>query len=322
MKKSVLFICTFVYLFVASNAWSQDSSYKIKVGILNGPSCVPCANLMEKDSYEFSKYADPQALLPKLIKSEVDVGFLPVNVAVKVYNSSNHKIICAAVTGKGNLKLVTRNKNIKRLTDLNQSVVQVAGRGATPEYLFRYLLEKNNIVYDQNKSLKLDYSIPTAQIPAMLISEKVEHAVLPEPFATIACMKSKDVYTAIDLQKEYSYFAGKENFPLTVMVVRSDFALEHQNELEAFLNDYAVAAKECVKNPKNTARLCQKYDLGLSEAVVSASIPKSNYVFVRAEKSVEEIEEFMNIFLEFEPSSIGGALPDSDFYYHGENFSQ
>ncbi|MCR4735394.1 MAG: ABC transporter substrate-binding protein [Treponema sp.] len=315
----LLFVMQFFLSFFVS---SQEVSEKLRVGVLNGPSCVPCANLMDEDSYEFTKFADPQALLPKMIKNEIDIGFLPVNVAVKVYNTSNHKLICCAVTGNGNLKLLTTKENIKRISDLTGCSVNVAGQGATPEYVFQYLLKKNKIELGGKNAVKMDFSIPTAQIPAMLISGKIDYAILPEPFATIACMKSKSVFAPVDIQKEYSYFSGKETFPLTVMVVRSDYAYSHRQEVETFLKAYEKAVKETLNNPGKTGELCEKHNLGLSKALVTKAIPKSNYVYVKAEDSVDQIESLLKIFIESNSASVGGFLPDSDFYYHGEIDSQ
>ena len=314
IKKIIsFFICCYVF---ALCAFADELDQKIRIGILNGPSCVPCANLIGDNNYSFSRYADPQALLPKMIKNEVDVGFLPVNVAAKVYNSSNQKIIVCAVTGNGNLKLLSRNKNLKRLSDLNTSTVFVAGRGATPEYMFKYLLNKNNMDYETKNGVNFDFSVPPAQLPAMLISGKIDYAVLPEPFVTIALMKSKDVYEAVDFQKEYKYFSNAEVYPLTVMVVRSDYASEHQQELEALFADYEKALKATLKNPKKTGKLCEQHELGLTAEVVTVAIPKSNYIFVPANKAVGDIERLLNIFLENEPSSIGEKLPDAGFYYN------
>ena len=78
------------------------------------------------------------------------------------------------------------NNYVKQLSDLNGKTVYVAGQGATPEYMFKYLLQKNDIEIDTRKGVTLDYSIPTAQIAAELISGKIKYAVVPEPFATVA----------------------------------------------------------------------------------------------------------------------------------------
>ena len=52
---------------------------KINVAVLNGPSCIPISFLMEENSnstkgkYVFEKFANPQAVLPKMVKNEIDI---------------------------------------------------------------------------------------------------------------------------------------------------------------------------------------------------------------------------------------------------------
>lgn len=310
-----------VFLAAALFNFSLFFAQEIRVGVLNGPSCIPAAYMMENnkningaDVY-FEKFADPQTLLPKLLKKEIDVGFLPVNVAAKVYNSSNKSIICCGITGNGNLSLITKDKKIKSLSDLKGKTVNIAGQGATPEYIFRQLLEENKLEADTDTGVKLDFSIPTAQIPSQLISGKISYAVVPEPFATIAQLKSKDVIAAVDLQKdEYEVFYS-DTFPLTVMVVRKEFAEENEELLDSFLYRYKKSFEYTVKNPKAAGRLCEKYDLGLEAGVVAAAIPKSNYVYIPAKDGKNKIEALLNIFMKNQSESIGKKLPGDDFYY-------
>lgn len=315
MKKTVL------VLFVAVAVCSSLFCEKIRLGILNGPSCVPAAYLLENNktldcSYE--AFADPQSLLPKMVKGEIDIGFMPVNVAAKVYNSGNGVIKCCAITGNGNLSLITTDKNVNSIASLKGKTVSVAGQGATPEYLFRYLLEKNDLPAGNKSGVMLDYSIPPAQIPAQLISGKIKYAIVPEPFSTVAQLKSQDVFVAVDLQQEFEYFAGEgKTYPLTVMVVTKKFAQENQALLNEFLSYYEESYKYTIKNPKAAGELCEKYNLGLAASVVTKSIPKANYEFIPSvkEEARTRIEELLNIFLSFDEKSIGGKLPDQEFYY-------
>ena len=287
---------------------------KVKFGVLNGPTCIPSAYLLDEN---VELFADPQALLPKMLKGEIDVGFLPANVAAKVYSSSNGKILCCAITGNGNLSLITTDASVKQLADLKGKSVAVAGQGATPEYIFRYLLQKNGIKADVKNGVSLDFSIPTPQLAAQLISGKIKYAVVPEPFATVAQLKSDKVIAAVDLQSEYEYFEGKGKiYPLTVMVVTKDFAEKNPEALKAFLGEYEKSFKKTLQNPKEAGELCEKFGLGLAAPIIAKSIPKANYVFIPAEnpKAKEKIEELLNIFLSFDSASIGGKLPDDNFY--------
>lgn len=314
MKKVAGILALFLLI---QNAFSQQAE-KVRVGVLNGPSSIPAAWLMENNkSIEFSKYADPQALLPKLIKKEVDAGFLPVNVAAKVYNSSNGAIICAAVTGNGNLSVIS-TENVKRFTDLKNKTVYVAGQGATPEYMIRYLIEQNGLKI--GRDVTLDYSIPTAHLAANLIAGKIQYAVVPEPFVTIAISKSEKVKNVLDLQSEFMAMnETSENYPLTVLVVRKEFATENKTAVDSLLEDYKKACEWTIKNPKQAGQLVEKQDLGLAAGIVTKAIPKSNYVFIPADKAKKNIEAILQVFLNYSPEAIGGVLPSQDFYYGKEN---
>lgn len=292
-------------------------SQQLRVGLLNGPTCIPAAYLMEKTDYSFQQFADPQALLPKMIKKEIDIGFMPANVAAKVYNAGNKAIICCAVVGLGNLTLITTDESIRHFTNLKNKTVYVAGRGATPEYMFRYLLKENGMTWaGDNADVKLDFSIPTAQLAAQLISEKIEYALVPEPFATIAKSKSDKIRTALDFQKEYLELTGeKEIYPLSVMVVRTDFARENPELMDAFLKEYENAVSWTIMNPAEAGKLSQKNNLGLAAEIVEKSIPFSNYTYVPASSAKKSLEKLYNLFLENDKASIGGSLPDDAFYY-------
>ena len=88
MKRICIFTCLIIF-FSSINIFSQDKS--LRVGVLNGPTCIPAAYMMENDkSISFQKFADPQALLPKLIKKEI------VNITI------NNRITSIKVNYLGN----------------------------------------------------------------------------------------------------------------------------------------------------------------------------------------------------------------------------
>lgn len=308
---------------ISLNLFAEEA--KVRVGLLNGPTCIPAAYLIENKKtvsgaeLTFEKFADPQALLPKMVKKEIDVGFMPLNVAAKVYNSGNKAIISCAVTGLGNICIITTDQKLHSFADLKGKSVYVAGQGATPEYMMRYLLKENGLSYSSDYTIPdvmLDFSIPTAQLASQLIAGKIKYAVVPEPFATIAKMKSPDVRAVLDFQEEYKALTGSQSiYPLSVMVVRKEFAENNPELLEKFLQAYKKALEWTLKNPGQAGQLSEKHSLGLTSAVVTRAIPNSNYTFIPAANSISISEELLEIFLQNDPASIGGKLPEREFYY-------
>ena len=295
---------------------------EVHIGILNGPVSIPVAFMVDAKplingrSVVFDKYATPQALLPKILKGEADIGFMPANIAAKVYNSAAGALVCAGISGNGNLYLITKDRGIKTLADLAGKTVSVAGQGATPEYLFRWILAQNKIPVDSESGVKLDYSVPTPDIAAELLSDKIKYAIVPEPFATVALIKSKDVVRALDLQYEFGAIEGKNaTYPLTVMVVSKSFADREPDTVRAFMSTFGNSVAWTTANPQKAGVLVQKYTLGLMAPVVANAVPYSCLVWKNADDSKKEIERLLSIFLEFAPDSVGGKLPDEGFYF-------
>jgi NitT/TauT family transport system substrate-binding protein len=303
-------------------AVQPSSGEVVHVGILNGPTSIPVAYMCDKapdlggTAVVFDKCASPQALLPRMLKGETDIGFMPANIAAKVYNAASGALLCAGISGNGNLYLITKDRSIGALSDLAGKTVSVAGQGATPEYLLRWLLAKNSIPADREGGVKLDFTVQTPDIAAELIAGKIRYAVVPEPFATVALMKSKEVFRAIDLQQEFQSIEGqKASYPLTVMVVSRTYAESHPDTVRAFQAAFNVSLGWTLEHPQKAGVLVQKNTLGLMAPVVANSIPFCNFVYKDADESRAEIERLLDIFLGFSPESVGGTLPDDGFYF-------
>ncbi len=336
MRMKKIIFALFAFLMVGQFVFAQNSSqnntgsgdgFEIHASVLNGPTAIPSAWIMKQFengktvriegdnpvdvSMTFEKFASPQEFLPKLIKKEIDVGFLPVNVAAKAFSSGNKAIVCCAITGNTNLALITKDKSIKKIDDLSGKTVYVAGQGATPEYMFRWLLSQANM-----QDVTLDYSIPPAMLPAQLIAGKIDYAVVPEPFATIGVLKSRDVFYAIDLQASYARYSESDRMlPFTVVVARRDFAVQHKELLNLYLDYLRQAVEWTCKNPAKAGEYCAGFELGLAANVVEKAIPKSNYVYIDAQKGKDDMENLLKMFMSFDKSSVGSDLPSADFYY-------
>ena len=307
-------------------------SRTINVAALNGPSGIPMAYLFENKpqvpgaDFQFHVVAGADVLLPKLLKGEIDAGILPPNVAAKVFTKNNGALVVAAVMGQGMLNLITKDETIASLADLKGKTVNVGGQGATPEYMFRYLLKANGIAIaadgtapDAN-SVALDFSVPAAEIAAALLSGKIQYAVVPEPFSTVATTKDATVRKAINLQKEYAALnkaAGKdsETYPMTVLVVRKELAEKSPEILQGLLANAKNAVDWTVANPSEAGKLVENHTLGLQAPIATKVIPNGAYVFIPAKEARPQLEELFSIFLDFAPDAIGGVLPSDGFYF-------
>ncbi|MDY2842596.1 MAG: ABC transporter substrate-binding protein [Treponema sp.] len=310
---------------------------QVRAGVLNGPSGIPCAYLIEnKDSFgiknlTFENFTSAQTELPKLLKGEIDIGFLPPNAAAKVFNAGNGAVVCLGITGNGNLFVISKKSGVHALESLRGKTVQCAGQGATPEYMLKYLLSKQNIPVNLNSqaqrdlqssknlsksenAVTLDFSIPNANIAAALISDKIEYALVPEPFATVAETKSPDVKRVLDIQQLFAYQNGG-SYPMTLLVANAKFAKANKSTVEKFIQAYKQAFEWTVKNPSHAGALAEKNNLGLNAKIVEKAIPNAAFTWKSAPDGRTEIESLLSIFLENAPESVGGKLPADEFYF-------
>jgi NitT/TauT family transport system substrate-binding protein len=268
---------------------------------------------------EFSVSAVPDMLLPTLLKGDVDIAVMPINVAAKVYTSSKGAALLTAVIGEGMITLVTKDPSVTKLSDLKGKVVHVAGQGATPDYLFRYLLNSNGILADGRspEAVTLDFSVPTPDLAAALLSGKITYAVVPEPFSTVITGNNPAFRRAIDFQKEYAAALKSPGavYPVTTLVVKRDFAERYPETVRAFLRAMEGAVAWTNAHPREAGILVAKHTLGLQATITEKSIPTAAIVFHRAPAARKSVEQLLRVFLANDPTSIGGALPDSGFYF-------
>ena len=71
--------------------------------------------------------------------------------------------------------------------------------------------------------------------------------------------------------------------------------------------------------PEEAAELIVQYDILPTVEIAEAAIPKSNIRYIYSLNSMEMLNSFYEILYEFDPKSIGGAVPGNEFYYNYSN---
>ena len=98
------------------------------------------------------------------------------------------------------------------------------------------------------------------------------------------------------------------------LAVRRDFAQEHKDALDAFLEDYQSSVEFVNANPKEAAAISGEMDL-IPAAVAEKAIPECNIVYLDGADMKEKLPGFLQILFDANPKSVGGAMPEDDFYY-------
>ena len=255
--------------------------------------------------------AQADLMAARFIAGEAKLGILPPNVAAKI-RSSGRDIQAAAIIGAGMLSLLSSDPDLKSLEDLRGKTVEVAGQGATPDYVFRKILSFHGLAPDRD--VKLGYSLAPPEIAQSLIAGRISIALLPEPFATMAGMGKPELRSIVNVQEEWIKTGGAGNYPMTLLVVDGAFAAANAGVVKEILGAARNSIEWVKAHPAEAGVLTEKHELGLKSAIAAAAIPKSNYVFIPAAEGRASLESLFALFLEYAPVSIGGALPGDGFY--------
>jgi NitT/TauT family transport system substrate-binding protein len=255
--------------------------------------------------------ASADLMVARLVSGEAVMGMLPANVAAKIA-STGKPLKLAAVSGGGMLSLLTTDPDLTSLGGLRGQQVEASGHGATPEYVFRRLLEAEGLNPDTD--LQISFALAYPEIAQSLIAGRTRYALLPEPFATMARQGNPEVRALGDIRSQWTALTGAEDYTMTVFVVDGTIAAARPDLVRAVLQSLRDSVAWVQANPEGAGDLAEKYEMGLRAAVVRAAVPRSNYVYLDALEARPSLEALFQAFLEYAPDSIGGRLPGDDFY--------
>ena len=296
----------------------KTGSGTIRVGSLKGPTSIGLLSLMNTDSsantYEFSMVTAADELVAMVASDKVDIALLPANVASVLYNKTNGGISVIDINTLGVLNIVSADKAVKSLADLKGKTIYMTGKGTVPDYVLKFLLKANNL---SEQDVTLEYKSEPTEVAAILKEKENAVGLLPQPFATAACIQNTELNICVDLTKEWDQVQGENKSQLItgVTIVRNDFLKDNKEAIKIFLLDHKTSVETALANPDETAEQIVTAGIIEKAPVAKKALPYCNITYIDGEEMQTALSGYLNFLYEQDPKSVGGALPEKYFYY-------
>lgn len=295
----------------------------MRVAALKGPTAMGLIKLMSDaqngdetyGSYDFTLAASPDEVTPLLIQGQLDVACIPANLAAVLYNRTEGEIVTLAVNTLGVLYIVEKGNAVQSVEDLRGMTIAASGKGSTPEYALRYLLTQNGL--DPDVDVTIDWKSEHSECVAALATGAATVALLPQPFVTVAQGNVEDLRVALNLTWEWDALNNGSTLITGVAAARRTFLEEHPSAVARFLEGYAASTDWVNANTADAAALIGAADI-IPAPVAEKALPHCNIVCLSGEAMSAVLPGYLAVLYDAAPESVGGALPDNNFYYRAD----
>lgn len=293
----------------------------IRIGSLKGPTSMGLVSLMDqaskgetKNVYEFTMAGKADELVGKIANADLDIALLPANVAGVLYGKTQGNITVLNINTLGVLYVVTADDSIQSMADLKGRTIYMTGKGSTPEYVMNYLLGENGL---SSADVDLQFKSEATEVASILAKDSTAIGVLPQPFATAACIRNKDLKTVLDLTEQWNLLNEASGSMLVtgVTIVRSDFLRENKTAVEQFLADHKASTAFATENVQEAAQLTADQGIVEKAPIAEKALPLCNLVSITGNEMKEALSGYLSVLFEQDAKSIGGTMPGDDFYY-------
>ena len=326
MKRIIAGVLVFLMVFAMLPGCAEEKAKgaAINVTAIAGPTGVGLVDLMQKsadgdtvNTYTFNVVSDPTQAVAAITNGTADIAAVPTNLASTLYNKTKGKVQVLAVNTLGVLHIMERGNSVNSVLDLKGQTIytDVKNKGANPEYILRYLLEKNNLNPDE--TVRIEF---VAELDAVIASGEAKITLVPEPKASTYLMQDQNqgLRRALNVTEEWSKVSGEDSaLMMGCVIARTEFIEKNPDAVNMFLDDYAASISVAKSDVEKAATLCETYQIIPKAAVARQAIPNCGLVYVSGNLMKTRLSAYLKVLFDYSPAAIGGTLPSDDFYYAG-----
>ncbi|MBQ9068909.1 MAG: Tat pathway signal sequence [Eggerthellaceae bacterium] len=308
---------------VERDAMGSPDACDVRVGLIMGPPSMGLTQLITAAdagvttnhfTFEFND-VDYVGLSAKFNQGDYDIVTLPSNIGPILYNNQElkNRYQVIAVNNLGVLYCLTTDPSIASLADLAGRRVYSYGEGGTPEYTIEALLKKDGL----DGQFNLEFKSTPFEILNLLQQEENCVAILPQPFVSLSKLMVDPLYVPIDITDEWNAAfsdTGSQAVTTTTIVNRA-FAEGHEQAVLEYLQLNCSSVAWSLDNMEDAAALQEELGTFMNNDVALDAMPHISMVCLTGEAMKRALSGFLEELYAANPDSIGGAVPEADFYY-------
>jgi NitT/TauT family transport system substrate-binding protein len=259
-------------------------------------------------------WRSPDEMRAGISSGNMTAVIVPTYVAANLHNRGLGIRLLNVMTD-GLLYVVASPGTADEIAGLKGKRVAVPFRNDMPDIILRRLLAAARLSV---ADLTIDYSGTPPEAVQMLLSGRVDAALLSEPASTAAIIRAaaagKSLERIIDCQKAWSQVSATGGIPQAGLAITDKLVARIGSAgVGALQHALESATRAVLANPAAAAAAAASaFDLPVP--VLERSIPFSNLVARPATSARPQLTAFFALLAEDEPRLIGGRQPDDGFY--------
>lgn len=294
---------------------------KTRISVLKGPTGIGMVKLMaDQDAgqteldYTFSISGTPDDVVAQITSNQVDIAALPSNLAATLYQKTNRQIHLLAINTLGVLHILENGQSVNGIADLAGKKILATGQGSVPEYVLTELIRRAGIA----GQVTIEYKAEHSELATLAASGQADLVMLPEPFATTVLAKNTNFREAVDLSDAWEESQGETDgnglLAMGCLVVTSRFAEANPDAVNTFLMEYGHSTDYVVNNPVPAGKLVAQYGILADANLAAKAIPNCHIIMISDDQMAETLNPLLRALFAANPKSIGGKMPEQDFY--------
>lgn len=267
---------------------------------------------------QFIPWHSPDMLRAMVAGKQVDAAIVTTAAACAL---KSRGIKCrVALLHESPVWIVSTRSGPDTLESLEGTLLFPFGPGQMPELFYRAALA------EKNDSITTRYTGGTLEAVNLLLAGKGDHAMLSEPTASIAIFRSRIMQqkgVPLLIKRVDMRQAWKRAFP-GHRLAASGIAFfgeksDRPEEMRAFSQAYRRAYQWVRNNPEKALQLSREKYPGLSVHLAQAQgMDFSDSRILTGKKAQDDALFYLGKIHEISPATIGGSMPDSDFFEVGQ----